>query len=153
MITLSKPVFEKLIEHLIYIEESTDSLADFYFPDSPKEQEDMKLFFRNYVKTIENEMGHVKVVKSFANAPCLDTLNTFPFVIIDSEVELEPVSGKAAYNYRVIHPDSQINVKNGITYLSPIGKALLLKNAGSEIDISKSDVPQRVKIRSIRLLA
>lgn len=155
MITLTKPVFEKLIEHLIYIEESADSLADFYFPDSPKDREDMKRFFEQYVKTIEDEMEHVAVVKSFAEASCLDSLNTFPFVIIGSEVELVTIAGKTACVYRLIHPDSQSKVKNGVTYLSPIGKALLLKNAGSEIDIDidMAPVPQRLKIKTITLLA
>lgn len=152
MITLTKPVFEKLIEHLIYIEESSDNLADFFFPDSPKDQEDIKNFFRQYVKTIENEMGYITVVKSFANASCLNSLNTFPFVIIGSEVELETISGKPAFVYRIIHPDGQNKAKNGITYLSPMGKALLLKTTGSEIDIDTPSASQRVKIKTIRLV-
>jgi len=167
MITLTKPVFETLIKHLIYIEESSDSLADFYFPDSPKEQEEIKDFFRVYIKKIENEMEHAKVVSIFTKVPCLDMLNTFPFVIIGSEVGLETASCKTAYNCRVIHTDSQTNVKNGITFLSPIGRSLLLRNAGSEIDIGignnigsninsslcASAEMQRVKIKTIKLLA
>lgn len=151
-IALTKPVFEKLIEHLIFVEEAADRMADFYFPDSPEDRKDMRHFFSQYIKKIEEEMKHITVVRSFADVSSPDNLNAFPFVIIGSEVELEDISGSTVFVYRLIHPDRENKAKNGITYLSPLGKALLLKNTGSEIDMDASDAVRCVKIKVIRLL-
>lgn len=166
MITLTKPVFEKLIEHLIKIEESSDSLADFYFPDSPKDQQELLEFFTVYVKKIEDELQNAEVINPFIKVQDPGTLNTFPFVIIGSEVGLETLPARTLNICRVIFPDSQANVKNGISFLSQLGRSLLLRNCGSEIDIGidggngttiySSDTPSKTRktiIKSIRLLA
>lgn len=151
-ITLTKPVFEKLIEHLIYIEESSDSLAEFIFPESAKERDEMKLFFRKYVEAIENELEKVTVVKSHRVGTCPETLNHFPFVIIGSEVDLEDESGRLSGVYRLIHPDSPSKVKNEITYLSPIGKQLMMKKTGSKINIEMQSEIRQLRVKSIRLV-
>lgn len=151
-IILTKPVFEKLIEHLIYIEESSDSLVEFIFPEPGKEREDMKLFFRRYVKAIEDELENVTVIKSHRVGTSPGTLNHFPFVIIGSEVDLEDETGKVSSVYRLIHPDSPSKVKNEITYLSPIGKELLMKNKGSKISIEVQSDIRHLRIKSIRLV-
>ena len=57
-ITLTQPIFENLIEHLLYIEESADRLAVFFFPESEKDRENMKRFYRQYVKKIENQLKY-----------------------------------------------------------------------------------------------
>lgn len=167
MITLTKPVFEKLIEHLIKIEESSDSLADFYFPDSSEDQEKLLEFFTVYLKKIEDELQNAEVINPFLKVQDPGTLNTFPFVIIGSEVGLETLPARALYIYRVIFPDSQANVKNGISFLSQLGRSLLLRNCGSVINIGidgnngkvinnnpcTSAETRRAIIKSIRLLA
>lgn len=135
MIKLTKPVFEKLIEHLIKIEESSNSLAEFYFPDSLKEQEELLEFFTVYVKKIENELQQAEVINPFVKAQNPGALNAFPFVTIGSEVRLETFPAGTGHTCRVIFPDSQANVKNRISFLSQLGRSLLLKNCGSEIDV------------------
>lgn len=165
MITLTKPVFEKLIEHLINIEESSESMADFYFPDSPEDREEIMDFFSVYIKKIECEMEHVEVINPFTKVPNYDILNTFPFVIIGSEVSLETFSDKTVYSCRIIQPDSHTKAKNVVTFLSPLGRSLLLRRTGSEIVIGTdnkgnninapdtSAQTQRAMIKSIKLLA
>lgn len=166
MITLTKPVFEKLIEHLIKIEETSDILADFYFPDSPKDQEELSEFFTVYVKKIENELQNADVINPFIKVKDPGVLNAFPFVTIGSEVGLEILPAKTARICRVIFPDSQANVKNGVSFLSQLGRSLLLRNCGTVIsmgvdggnsgiaDNSGASVPdRRAVIKSIRLMA
>ena len=152
-IILTKPVFEALIAHLIHTEESSEGLAEFYYPDSPEDREDMKEFFTQYINAIERELENVKVIKSLQEACGTDQVNHFPFVIIGSEIVLESVSGKEVRTVALIPPDSHLGVKNGVTYLSAQGRALLMRKTGSRVDISESAEPQLYRIKAVRLFA
>lgn len=49
----------------------------------------------------------------------------FPFVCLNSVVEIEDVEQTEIFNYRLIEPETINNETDCITMLSPIGKAFL----------------------------
>ena len=151
MTLLTKPVFEKLISHMLYIEESADILADFYFPGSSESREDLLQFFRYYIKKIEDEIEQIKTVGISEKAADPKQLNKFPFVIIGSEVALESPSGNNSFVYKVIEPDGKGLIKNGISYLSDFGRELLLKEEGSVISHKEENGQKCLTITGIRL--
>lgn len=141
-------------------------MAEFYFPDSPQNQQELLEFFTVYVKKIENELQNAEVINPFTKVQDPAALNAFPFVTIGSEVSLETFPIKTSRICRVIFPDSQANVKNGVSFLSQLGRSLLLRNCGNEIDIDGNeynsttscspDMPLgtgKAIIKSIRLMA
>lgn len=151
-IMLTKPVFEWLIEHLVFIEENTDELVNFYYPGFEEEKYNMKKFFIEYIRKIEVELEKVEVIGSFDKFHFIDYLNVFPFVIIGSQVSVRDVLYKKEACYKLIHPVEHSRRKNEITYLSALGKALLLKEAGSEVMVNTPAGMQHFRIQSVKLL-
>lgn len=151
-IMLTKPIFEWLIEHLVFIEENKDELVNFYYPDLPIEQENMKKFFAGYIKKIEAELEKIEIVNSIDKFRYTDRLNEFSFVIIGSQVDVIDLYDKTSTSLRLIHPVEQSKRKNEITYLSTLGRSLLLKEVGSEVVINNASALQRYRVKSIKLL-
>lgn len=151
-IALTKPIFEWLIEHLVFIEENADDLACFYYPDLPEEQGNMIKFFKGYVSKIEKELERIEVVDSIESYRRYDNLNEFSFVIIGSQVEVSGLTGGDMTSFKLIHPVEHGKRRNEITYLSPMGRALLLREAGSEFEVEMPSGLQQYRINSVRLL-
>lgn len=150
-IMLTKSIFEWLIEHLVFIEESADELVNFYYPDLPVEQCNMKRFFTEYIKKIEAELEQVEIVSSIDKFRYANSLNEFSFVIIGSQVELLNLTSRRNVSFKIIHPDDHNKRSNEITYLSALGKALLLKEVGNKVEVNMPAGLQRYKIEAIKL--
>lgn len=151
-ILLTKPAFEWLIEHLVYIEESTDKLVNFYYPTVSIEQSDMKKLFTNYVNKIDAELERIEIVNSLEKFRYTGDLNEFPFVIIGSQVDIVDLSDNSSISVKLIHPVEHSKHKDEITYLSSLGRALILKEVGSEVVVNMPIGLRRFKVKSIKLL-
>lgn len=149
---LTKPVFERLVEHLVFIEENTDTLADFCFPDLPIERENMRKLFREYAGKIETEFERTEIVSSLDKHCDTANLNEFPFVILGSQVHVSDQIGISRMVFKLIHPLEQSSRVNEITCLSAMGKALFLKEVGNEAVVDTPTWPKRYRIETIRLL-
>lgn len=151
-IILTKTIFEGLIEHLVFVEENADNLAGFYYPDLPEKRESMKKLFLEYVTKIEAVMEKIEVVDSIEEYRRYENLNEFPIAIIGSQVGVESLTDGSVTSLKLIHPDEHSRRKNEITYLSPMGRALLLRKTGSEFEVDIPEGRKRFRVRSVRLL-
>ena len=152
-ISLTKPVFEWLIEQLVFIDETSGELARFIYPDSAVEQEKMKLFFESYVEKIESVLKKVNIVDSIEEYSNTERLNEFPFIIIGSQVKMTNLSDSSQLTYVIVYPvdDSQKQLNNELSCISPLGKELLLKDVKSELTIKMPEGVTRLKLDCIKL--
>jgi len=141
-VRLSPVIFENLIKHLVNIEEEKEKLLEQYFPRPSKERSDLEKLFDNYIRQVE------QLIK---NAIKSETTNTnLPIVIFGSEVEVENLDTGEISRFRIVSP-FDIDVESGdISYLSPMGRSLLLKRTGDEVTVHAPAGVFRYKIQSIK---
>lgn len=153
-IIMTKPAFERLLEHLIYMEERMDDIIDLHCPGEAGEREELREFFSFYIKKIEGIMEKIRAVPHIYKKDSgysVDEMNRFPFVIIGSSVTLEDVLSGKTYNCRIVHPFEHSDSISDVSYLSETGKALILKDVGSEVFFRTPGGLQCNRIISIRL--
>ncbi len=80
------------------------------------------------IKYIESRLGQYKVID-------LDTLSGDK-VVFGCTVELEDVDSGEKKTYSILGPDEADPSKGSISFVSPVGKALLGKEEGDEVTIS-----------------
>jgi len=142
-VVLSEPAFECLVKHLVEIEEGKNKLLDEFFPRPSKERDEFEILLENYIKQVDELIRKVKKSSKAGNK--------LPFVTIGSEVEIQNLSDKETHKYRIITP-FRGSVKDGdISYLSPVGKSLLLRKVGDVIEVKAPGGIFHYKIKSIRL--
>ncbi|MCR4418576.1 MAG: GreA/GreB family elongation factor [Clostridia bacterium] len=138
----SPTLFESLVKHLAEVEEQKAKLLETYFQESSREREELKRLVELYIRQVEalvREMG-----KEGTGGDAL------PFVTIGSEVEVEDLSTQEVHRFRLVAPFSG-DVRGGdISYISPVGKALLLRRLGDEVTVHAPGGVFRYRVRSIR---
>lgn len=141
-ITLSFNTFEKLVKQLVEMEEGKSKILDDYFSEPSTERTEMAAFIENYIEKVEQLIG---------NADKSETAdNDIPFVTIGSEVEIEDIIDKESFKYRIMSPFSGDINDGDISYLSPVGKSLLLKGIGDEVEVKAPGGVFQYIIKSIR---
>lgn len=128
-IALSRPVFDMLVKHLVDIEEEKEQLLKKYYPDATEEREAFEELINNYIKGIERCIYNAKVTET--------TKKACPFVIIGSIVEIENLDYNEIEKYQIVSPfesNSDPNV-DFASYLSPMGKSLLLKKVKDKVTV------------------
>ncbi len=140
---LSKTNFDKLVKHLVDIEEKKNKIIDEYFPEPSGKREELRKLFDEYIKQVEFFI---------VNAERSETVsNNLPFVIIGSEVEVENLDEQVNCRYRLVCPFQGDIECNDISFLSPVGKGLLLKKIGETISVDTPGGIFNYKIKSIEL--
>ncbi len=117
---------EALVAHLVAVEEQSASFIEEFFPDSTPEREKIKGLIGGYIKKLE---GLVQEAHLFNNA------GAFPLVIIGSRVVVEDLNTNEKMAFQIISPLGELPDENGISPLSPLGKALFLKANGEEVKV------------------
>ncbi|NLY44356.1 MAG: GreA/GreB family elongation factor [Clostridiaceae bacterium] len=142
---LSKAVFEMLVKHLVEIEEEKEQILGKYYPDTTEERELFIDLIDNYIGKIEEFIYKAKVKK--------DAEEACPFVIIGSTVEIEDMHCNEIERYKIISPfESNSNVNIDLaSYLSPMGKALLLKKVNDIVLVETPMGQFTYIVRSIKL--
>ncbi len=141
--TLPTTIFENLIKGLANIESDKDRLLDEYFPKPSKERIEFRELLDNYIKQIDYVIRNAGVREKADNS--------FPFVIINSVVEVEDLENQDICHFRIVPPFHDTE-SDGVSYLSPVGKTLLLKKVGDNVIIKAPGGVFRYKIKSIKLL-
>ncbi len=140
---LSKPIFEKLLMHIVNIENDKDDLTNEYFPEQTKQRQRFKDLLENYIGKIDALIrNHMSV--------CENADNKLPFVIVGCTIKILDRDTKDVHHYRIVTPDNSTE-ENDVSIFSPLGKSLLLKEVGDEVIINSPDGPLRYKILSICL--
>lgn len=140
---ISKQVYENLIKHLTEIEEEKDKVLEEYYYDVSSERIDFEDLINNYVISLDKYIKTAKIADT-SNKDC-------PFVTINSIVEVEDLQDNSVEKYQIISPFIGAHSLDGeyASYLSPIGKSLLLKKQGDKVIIETPVENIEYKIKSI----
>ncbi|NLW59431.1 MAG: GreA/GreB family elongation factor [Firmicutes bacterium] len=117
---------EALVTHLVAVEEQSTGFIEEFFADSAAEREKIKEIVAEYIEKLK---GLVQ------EAHLLGEPGAFPLVIIGSRVEVEDLNTKEKMAFQIISPFGELPDGNGISPLSPVGKALFLKALGEEVKV------------------
>ena len=142
-VTLSKTTFENLVKHLIEIEEGKKKLLEEYYPEPSTERNEIETLIDNYIKHLAQLIRNTKKSQT--------TDRKVPFVTIGSEVEIQDLSDLEVVRYRIVSPFRGNTREGDVSYLSPVGKSLLLKKVGDEVEVIAPGGVFRYKIKSILL--
>ncbi len=134
-------LLESLIKHLVHMEEQKDKVLATYFPQPSLEREEFKNLLDNYIKQVERHIRNISL-QSFPESP---------LVIMGSEVELRDLDSGETHSFKLSSPFEDSPGESDVSYLSPTGKALLLKNTGDMVRIDAPGGVFRYQIKSINL--
>lgn len=143
---ISKATMERIVKQLADLEDQRSIILERYYSAPSPKRDNFKMMIQTYISYTENFLRNVSVV---------DEDNTsIPFVTIDSDVEVIDMEDEETYTLRIISPltdETPVNV-NCVSYLSPVGSALLLKEVNDEIDIQVSSQVLKYKINNIWIM-
>lgn len=139
---LSKTIFENLVKHLVEMEEEKTRLLEEYFPEPSTERNEIEKLIVNYIKHVD------QLIRNKNRSMTKES--KVPFVTIGSEVEIQDLSNQEVFKYRIVSP-FRGGGKGDISYLSPVGRSLLLKKVGDEVKVKAPGGVFLYKIKSIRL--
>ncbi|WP_338818854.1 Transcription elongation factor GreA [Moorella thermoacetica] len=142
-VTLSQATFENLVKHLVEVEEGKSKLVEQYFPEPSKERDDFVKLIEDYIKQIDQLIRSVNKSQTAGGQ--------VPFVTIGSEVEVQELDTQEVFTFRIVHPFHDSLMERGVSYISPVGKSLLLKKVGDEVEVNAPGGVFRYKIKSIQL--
>ena len=117
---------EALVTHLVAVEEQSASFIEEFFPNSDPERAKAKGIVEEYIKKLEGLVQEAHL----CNNP-----GAFPLAIIGSRVEVEDLNTNEKMAFQIISPLGELPDENGISPLSPVGKALFLKAIGEEVKV------------------
>ena len=141
--TISAAVASDLNRHLEELEEAKFKFIDECFPEPSKERTEFEEMMIEYLKQVNYLLK--KGVKS------QDADSNIPFVIIGTEVEVQDLTDQEIYKYHIVNP-LRDNLKPGdVSFLSPVGKSLLLNRVGDIVEVNAPAGIFKYKIISIRL--
>ncbi|MBE3588777.1 MAG: GreA/GreB family elongation factor [Thermoanaerobacteraceae bacterium] len=142
-VTLSKGAFENLVKHLAEIEKGKNKLIEQYFPEPSKERNEFEKLIKNYTKQLD------QLIRNANMSPTEDS--RVPFVTIGSEVEVQDLIEQKVFKYIIVSPFHSSTREGEASYLSPVGRSLLLKKVGDEVEVNAPGGVFRYKIKSIQL--
>ncbi len=142
-LTLNMPAYENLLAHLVDFEERRSQIVDLYFPEFNRHREEFEELLDSYLNAVDTVVKNVVLSDQ--------TNNDFPFVCLNSEVEIEDIEEQETYSYKIVVPETVRNEDNCITILSPMGKALLCRKEGTVVSVNTPSGVYRYRIKSIKL--
>ena len=142
-LTLTTEAYESLLAHLVDFEERSKNIIDMYFPEYGRQRDEFEELIDGYIRALDEV---VKKVSLSGNS-----VNSFPFVCLNSVVEVEDVEEREVFKYRLIAPENNSKADNCVTILSPMGKALLCKKEGDTVSVNTPSGVYRYRIKSINL--
>ncbi len=135
--------YENLLAHLVDFEERRSHIIDLYYPELGKQRDEFEQLMDRYISEIDIAVKNVLFSE--------EATNYFPFVCLNSEVEIEDIDELETFTYKLIIPENSRSAGNCITILSPMGKALLCKREGDMVSVNTPTGVYRYRIKSIKL--
>ena len=128
------------ISQLTLLDERTEQWADKYFPSPGRERSQFLQFVDRYTSAVEGLIGQQEQAAGSFEAP---------FVLIGSTVTIEYVSDGSRESYTICLPE-QMDIDCGhISFLSPLGRQLLLASPSDTVKVKAPDGELEVLIKSI----
>ena len=142
-IAMSQKVFENLLENFVKFEESYHNIIDEYFPDYNQERENFYELLTGYINKLNKSLEYITFQE--------ESENNFPFVVIGSIVEVEDLDCNETFKYKIVAP-AERNIENDcVSFLSPVGMALLSKEKNEIVVVNTPNGIYRYRIKSIIL--
>ena len=142
-VELSRLTFEKLVAHLVNIEEGKNQLLEEYFPVLSKDRNEISILLEKYIAKIDYLIRNDLVVVQVSD-------NNFPFVAIYCEVEVQDLENGELQKLRIVPPFKN-DEANDVSFLSPAGRSLLLRNVADKAVVKAPGGEFHYIIKSIRL--
>lgn len=139
---LAQGAFESLVAHLVELEDNKKMLVDKFFPEITKEREEFITLFDKYLKEINDLIKNATVRE--------DSGQDFPFVTIGSQVTLKDLATGESETMRIVIPFNYEVDSNDVSYLSPVGKSLLLKKVGDVVEVQAPGGKFKYEIEAIK---
>jgi transcription elongation factor GreA len=131
-VTLNRTAFSFLVKQLADLQEHIPIILDEYFANGLDANQ---LKRRGEIESIlEKYLNSLDILITKAQVTDCNTV-TLPFVVMGSTVTLENVGSGRQYEFMVVTPDQIDRQAGKISFLSPLGKALLLKKPGNQFEI------------------
>lgn len=154
-LSLQKAAFDMILAHLVKVEDEKEYVLDMCFPKPDEERERMRASLDRYLLRMNELIGKLKVdekpVDGSAGSEGTRAGIALPFVIVGSEVSVVDLKSGEKLNYRVQHPFKTSGSGDEISYISPLGAALLLKKPGQEISVEIPAGKLHYRVESVRL--
>jgi transcription elongation factor GreA len=142
---LTKYAFDSLLANLLEIEEGIYHIMDDFFPEPSKEADELKQILNDYVERLTDMINNISTVEV--------SNNEFPYVIVGCQVVVEDIDNCKTYQYKLVSPNKNEVDMNEISFLSPVGKALLLKKVGDSFTVKAPGGEFHYKVLSIKITA
>lgn len=144
-IILTQDAFNSLLANLVELEEGIDEIIDVFFREPSKEAEELKRVLNEYIQWLDATVNRIKIDEN--------SDNDFPYAVVGSEVVVEDVGNKENYCYKLVSPlKTKVN-SNEISFLSPMGKAMLLKKISDVFVVEAPGGKFNYKIKSVAISA
>ncbi|MGI5854310.1 MAG: GreA/GreB family elongation factor [Bacillota bacterium] len=140
---LSEPIYENLLQQLVSIEEQKDQQIANFLCTSPREREECIQMLKKYLTSLDQVLRTAE-----RNNAAQDEV---PFVTVDSYVQLYDYETGGIEEFRVISPFCEKVGLNDISFLSPLGKKLLMKKVDEEVVVEAPGGTFKYRIESIRM--
>ena len=144
-ILLTKAAFDSLLANLLEIEERMGEIFDAFFIELSEETEKLRELLRESVSRIDIMLPNITVVTS--------SDNEFPCVVVGSQVTVEDVCSGKVGSYQLVSPLKKSIGFHEVSFLSPMGKALLLKKVNEHIIVQAPGGLYEYKVLSIKIIA
>lgn len=143
-IILTKDAFDSLLANLVELEEGIDEITDVFFREPSKETENLKRVLNEYIQWLDMTIKRVKID---GNAD-----NDFPYAVVGSKVIVEDICSKEGYCYQLVSPLKNKVDSNEISFLSPMGKAMLLKKVNEIFVVEAPGGDYNYKIIEVKII-
>jgi transcription elongation factor GreA len=142
-VVMPKDNLERLIKHLVHIEEQKERILSEYYSAITAERRSVEVFIDEYIKNVEAYISDCQA----RGAECSS------LVIIGSTVEIEDIQYQEIDHYQIINPfESNIRGKtNTASFLSPMGRALLLRKPNEKVIVETPAGKFQYKILSVEM--
>ncbi|GAB2694438.1 GreA/GreB family elongation factor [Paenibacillus thermoaerophilus] len=132
---------ERLVRQIVALSEERSQFLDTYFPMPGRERKALDQLLSDYIGAVEKLLQ-------------LPDESIPPVVLIGSDVRIaylnEDSLPASAEWVTIIHPDQAEADENRISFLSPVGKQLLLKSEGEVLTIRTPSGELKVRVESVR---
>lgn len=143
LVFLTKDAFDTVLANLLEIEEGIYHILEDFFLEPTKEADEIKQIMNDYVGQLSNTINYISTMET-AN-------NEFPYVIVGCEVVVEDADNRKTYHYKLVSPlKNKIDI-NEISFLSPMGKAVLLKKVGDSFTVETPGGKFDYKVLSVKV--
>jgi transcription elongation GreA/GreB family factor len=146
---LTPHAFQKLLNHLINIEERKTEILNNFFSESSDSVSYYSSALDKYIKKLEDIITTVQVINE-ADSDYAKLINTLPYVIIGSSVILENITNQDTRCFKIIWPYGATYSRESLSCLSELGRVLMLKNTGDIISMNFNEDDAIYKIKLIQ---